>query len=157
LAQKIRHSWRAGIGVVGACLLFSGCALTPAANGEHPLGWMSGCWQNAEGDYREVWSAPDHDYLFGYALSLKGDKVSFFEQSRIAPGRKGYVFNVYPGGKGPVAFPATGQEGDSVEFVNPDNDFPQRIRYARDGNRMIATISLLDGSKGQGFAFRPCR
>ena len=139
-------------------LLLGACTSVPDSRGgpDHPLAWMSGCWENLDGDYREVWSAPDHGYLFGYALSLKGNAVSYFEQSRIAPG-KHYVFNVYPAGKGPVLFREAERDKTSVVFTNPDHDYPQRIRYARDGKRMTAEISLMDGSKGTGFAFRPCK
>ena len=117
---------------------------------------MSGCWENAAGTYREVWSAPDHGYLFGHALSLMAGEVTFFEQTRIDPG-KVYVYNAYPGGDGPSPFPEVERDETSVTFANPDHDYPQSIRYVRDGDRMVATISLMDGSDGQGFSFRPCR
>nr|WP_321439971.1 DUF6265 family protein [uncultured Hyphomonas sp.] len=140
-----------------ACLvLISGCTAAPDMEGGHPLGWMSGCWENADGDYREVWSAPDHGYLFGYALALKGDRVSFFEQSRIDPG-KGFTFNAYPAGKGPSPFREIERGASHIVFADPGHDYPQRIRYAREGDRMTAEISLIDGSRGQGFAFRRCR
>jgi len=137
--------------------LVSGCASAPdAPAGNHPLGWMSGCWENAAGTYREVWSAPDHGYLFGHALSLMAGEVTFFEQTRIDPG-KVYVYNAYPGGDGPSPFPEVERDETSVTFANPDHDYPQSIRYVRDGDRMVATISLMDGSDGQGFSFRPCK
>ena len=138
-----------------ACLLLGGCAAAPVAGSEHPLSWLSGCWENADGDYREVWSAPDHGYLFGYALALKGETVSFFEQSRIDPGAA-YTFNAYPAGKGPSPFREIGRGEGYIVFADPGHDYPQRIRYAREGDRMTAEISLIDGSKGQGFAFRAC-
>lgn len=136
-------------------LLLGACAGVPAGSEDHPLAWMSGCWQTADGDYREVWSAPDHGYLFGYALSLEDGAVSFFEQSRIDPGRPG-TFNAYPAGKGPAPFAEVARDAASITFADPDHDYPQRIRYARTGARMTATISLMDGSEEQDFAFRPC-
>ena len=139
-----------------ALAMLGACASAPEATSDHPLGWISGCWENIDGDYREVWSQPDHGYLFGYALSLKGDAVTFFEQSRIDPG-EAYVFNAYPAGKGPSAFTEIERSETSITFADPGHDYPQRIRYARDGNRMIAEISRIDGSEGQGFAFRRCR
>jgi hypothetical protein len=141
---------------LAACLLLGGCATAPAATSDHPLGWISGCWENADGDYREVWSAPDHGYLFGYAMSLKGEAVTFFEQSRIHPG-KAFTFNAYPGGEGPFRFTEIERGEKFIVFADASHDYPQRIRYARDGDRMTAEISLIDGSEGQGFAFRACR
>lgn len=142
--------------VLPACfLLLAGCTAAQAEQASHPLSWMSGCWENIDGDYREVWSAPDHGYLFGYALSLKGGTVSFFEQSRIEPAGT-FTFNVYPGGKGPIPFEEIERGVAHIVFAAPDHGYPQRIRYAREGNRMTADISLMDGSRGQGFAFRRC-
>lgn len=140
---------------LAACLLLGGCVAAPVATSDHPLGWISGCWENAEGNYREVWSAPDHGYLFGYAMSLKGETVTFFEQSRIDPG-KAFTFNAYPGGKGPFPFTEIERGENFIVFADASHDYPQRIRYARQGDRMTAEISLIDGSKGQGFAFRRC-
>ena len=137
-------------------LLLTSCVSASEAGQDHPLSWMSGCWENADGDYREIWSAPDHGYLFGYALSLQGEDVIFFEQSRIDPGAR-YTFNAYPAGKGPSPFPEIERGKTYIVFANPEHDYPQRIRYAREGDRMSAEISLLDGSKGQGFAFHQCR
>ncbi len=141
--------------LLGTSLLLGACAASPEADTSHPLGWISGCWENADGDYREVWSAPDHGFLFGYALALKGDTVSFFEQSRIDPGAA-YTFNAYPAGEGPARFTEIERGASHIVFADAGHDYPQRIRYARDGNRMTAEISLIDGSKGQGFAFRAC-
>ncbi|KCZ85482.1 putative lipoprotein [Hyphomonas adhaerens MHS-3] len=141
---------------LAATLLLGACTAAPDMDSGHPLGWISGCWENADGDYREVWSAPDHGYLFGYALALKGDAVTFFEQSRIDPGAA-YTFNAYPAGKGPARFTEVERGAAHIVFADADHDYPQRIRYAREGNRMTAEISLLDGSKGQGFAFRACQ
>lgn len=138
-------------------LLLSACTSMPEAaiRTDHPLAWMSGCWVNADGDYREVWSAPDHGYLFGYALSLKDNEVSFFEQTRIDPG-KVFTMNAYPAGRGPSPFAEIDRGATSITFADPAHDYPQRIRYAREGDRMNAEISLIDGSKGRGFSFRRC-
>jgi hypothetical protein len=144
------------IRVLAACLLLGGCHAVPAPDSDHPLGWISGCWENADGDYREVWSAPDHGYLFGYAMSLKSHAVTFFEQSRIDPG-EAFTFNAYPGGKGPSPFREIERGENFIVFADASHDYPQRIRYTSDGDRMTAEISLIDGSKGQGFAFRACR
>lgn len=143
-------------GLIPAVLL-AACAGTPGAGSQyvHPLAWMSGCWQTPDGDYREVWSDPDHGYLFGYALSLDNDTVTFFEQTRIEPSST-YVFNAYPAGKGPSPFPEIERGPTSIVFANADHDFPQRIRYAREGEQMAAEISLMDGSNAQTFEFAPC-
>ena len=50
-----------------------------------------------------------------------------------------------PGGGPPIEFPLVAQGERSIEFANPAHDFPQRIRYWREGDRLHAEISLLDG------------
>lgn len=40
-----------------------------------------------------------------------------------------------------------------IEFANPAHDYPQRIRYWREGNRLKARISLMDGSKAEDWDY----
>jgi hypothetical protein len=44
-----------------------------------------------------------------------------------------------------------------VTFVNPANDFPQRVRYRRTATGLEAEISLLDGSKPVRWSYRSSR
>jgi hypothetical protein len=44
---------------------------------------------------------------------------------------------------------------DSIEFANPRHDYPQRIRYWRQGQLLMAEISKIDGSDSQRWNFRP--
>jgi hypothetical protein len=41
-----------------------------------------------------------------------------------------------------------------VTFVNAVHDYPQRIRYWREGEEMFAEISLADGSKPVRWRYR---
>ncbi len=52
-----------------------------------------------------------------------------------------------------MEFTAAEDEGDSVTFVNPANDYPQRIRYWREGEKLKAEISLEDGSNAMDWTF----
>ncbi len=122
----------------------------------HPLAWMSGCWERADGTYREVWSAPEHGYLFGYALTLENDKPVFFEQSRIDPGAT-FTFNAYPAGKGPSAFQERFRSFTRIEFVNAAHDYPQVVAYEQTKGGLTASISLEDDTQRQDFVFRPCK
>jgi hypothetical protein len=58
-----------------------------------------------------------------------------------------------PGGAPPTAFLLTKLEDGLVEFENAQHDHPQRIRYERTEAGITATISQLDGSRAQAFAF----
>ena len=79
----------------------------------------------------------------------------FFEQMRIDPGETP-TFNAYPRGDGPSPFQATELSEGAVTFANAEHDYPQKIRYWRDGDKLRATISLFDGNQANAFAFDAC-
>ena len=132
--------------------LAAGCDGTP---GDQPLAWLAGCW--TDGETVERWTLAEGGYLFGGSVVKRDGEVVFFEQMRIEPADSGPVFNAYPKGSGPSAFPLREQGDRSITFANGDHDYPQRITYARDGRELIATISLLDGGNETGWRYRRCR
>ena len=110
------------------------------------LSWMSGSWLDCSGDREamEVWSAPRNGLMVGYNLTTRGDR-SGFEYARIerlADGRLAYV--AQPQGEPPTIFPVLRQDDASVTFSNPQNDFPHRIVYWLDQNRLFARIEGAD-------------
>jgi hypothetical protein len=120
-----------------------------------PLDWLTGCWQNASGEIREVWSDSEDGYYFGYSVVMQDEQVVFFEQMRIDPG-PAPIFNAYPSGLGPSAFPGSEMANSSITFENPDHDYPQKIRYERDGDKLKAVISRIDDSDQRHFDYRLC-
>jgi hypothetical protein len=140
---------------IAIALGLTACASAPSSAQADDLEWISGCWRNDDRTYKEVWTKPEAGYLFGYALNLEGDTATFFEQTRIELGTPA-TFNAYPGGFGPSEFTETSRGKNTVTFANPAHDFPQVISYTRDGRRMTATISRMDGSQSQVFSFRRC-
>lgn len=144
--------------VAPALLALCACATAEDAAPADPgyfLSWMTGCWQNADGSIREVWSEDEGGYLFGYSVYLKAGKAGFFEQLRIDPG-PAHVLNAYPAGEGPSPFTESQRGDQSIVFENPAHDFPQQISYSRDGDALNAHISLLDGSQRGDFNYVPC-
>lgn len=140
------------------CLALGALTLTQAQAQEadpNRLDWLTGCWQGDDKVTREVWSASQDGYYFGYSVVTKDDHVIFFEQMRIDPAPMP-VFNAYPAGNGPFPFAAIELTEASVTFANPDHDFPQKIKYWRDGTHLRAVISALDGSRAGDFNFTPC-
>jgi hypothetical protein len=59
-----------------------------------------------------------------------------------------------PGGRAPVLFPLVASGRTSATFENRAHDYPQRITYRRNGNVMVATLSLADGSRPISWTFR---
>ena len=60
-----------------------------------------------------------------------------------------------PNGGAPVEFAWVGQDDRSIEFANPAHDFPQRIRYWREGNKLNAEIALIDGGRAIRWSYAP--
>ena len=136
-------------------LLLMGQAPPPARVAD--LGWMSGRWETAVGGRwtEEVWSAPRGGVMLGYSRTGTGEAMREFEFLRLAAGADGVpAYLAQPGGGPAVAFRLTAHSRTSVTFDNPGHDFPQPISYVRTGNRMVATISALDGSNAMSWTYR---
>ena len=136
-------------------------ALAPAALvAGDPLpmpGWMTGAWASSEGEVwtDEFWTPPRGDLMIGAGRSGQGSKLMSFEHMRIEREADGtLVFWALPGGKNPTRFVAVHADGDDVIFENAANDYPQRVRYWREGKEMKARISLIDGSKPMDFSWK---
>ena len=141
---------RTGIGL----FLLSLAASSSAAPGPD-LHWLTGCWQTEAQTLREQWSAKEGGYLFGYAVTYQAGEAVFFEQMRIETAPQP-VFYAYPNGSGPFAFPAVEQASQTLIFANPEHDYPQRIDYQRLQDKLVAKISLNDGTQARTFTYHPC-
>lgn len=120
--------------------------------GEHPLDWLIGCWVTPGGSAQEVWVADSDGSLSGFSVSVADNKVSFYETLTIRSGDDGaMVYTAHPSGQASTSFTATEMTENSVLFVNPDHDYPQKIRYTRVAESLQAMISLLDGSRPVSF------
>ena len=119
---------------------------------------MVGCWRSADGMNQEVWSAPLGNVMFGYATTMQGGALAFFEQSRIDLRAARAAYTASPDGQRPVVFTETpaGVAG-SVTFENPEHDYPQRITYHVTKKGLAATISKVDGSRVTEYAWTKCK
>ena len=138
-----------------AALLF---ALVQAGQGVADLSWLSGAWveRNSDGEWtEEYWTPPRGGMMIGAGLTGKGEAVRHFEHMRIVSGSDGRIaFHAMPRGNPAVVFPLARQSADEVVFENPANDYPQRVGYRRDGDRLIAIISMIDGSREATWTYR---
>ena len=136
-------------------LLLMAQSPAPARIGD--LAWMAGRWEGASGErwLEESWSTPRAGMMIGFARHGVGDALREFEFVRLQPGEDGVLtYFAQPQGRPAVPFRLERLEGTEAVFENPDHDYPQRIRYRRDGDTLTATISRLDGSNAIDFTFR---
>jgi hypothetical protein len=139
---------------------------TPAAAQEPQLpAWMAGCWQMADGDQwaDECWMTPRDGVMLGAGRSGTGAELITWEAMQIilepAAAREGatatLTFWASPNGGERTAFAQAPSSQPGITFVNLANEYPQRIRYWRDGDLLRAEISLANGSTPQRFTFAP--
>lgn len=142
--------WRqAGLSIALSLAAMPALAEEPAA--EMP-GFMVGAWSIAEGGRwaDEYWTPPRGGLMIGAGRSGSADGLDFWEHARIARGADGRLtFFAMPMGHPATEFVLVASDATMVEFANPGHDFPQRIRYSREGDRLVAEVSLMDGSRAQ--------
>jgi len=122
--------------------------------------WMAGCWEQvAKGEWTdECWTAPRAGLMLGSSRSGKGDTLQFFEHMRIVRDEAGSTsFCAMPKGQAGGCFAKEKQTATEIVFVNAKHDYPQRIRYWREGKYLMAETSLSDGSKAQRWRYSPKR
>ncbi len=132
-------------------------AAAPGAATVDDLAWMSGRWESVSGErwVEESWSAPRGGAMFAISRTGSGGTLREFEFIRLQADQDGrLVYQASPNGRSSVAFTLNAMSATSVTFLNPDHDFPQRIRYERDGDILRATISAADGSNAMSWTFR---
>ena len=127
--------------------------------------WMEGCWGQRTGGRwtEECWSSPRCGMMIGYSRSGEGETLAEFELIRIAiesstPGKPGELrYIASPGGGNSTVFRSIAKPWPGVIFYNIPNDYPQRIRYWREGEELVAEIAAADGSKPRRWRYRRLR
>jgi hypothetical protein len=112
------------------------------------LAWLAGSWrlERAGVVVEEHWLPPAGGTMLGVNRTVRGDGRTAFEFLRIAPVGGVPAYLASPGGAPPTPFRLIEVEGTRATFENLEHDFPQRIVYQRDGERLTATISgTVDG------------
>jgi len=147
----------ASVAALGA-LALGACSSGPKPEELGRLGFMVGCWASADGTNQETWSMPRGGVMFGYATTMQGGNLAFFEQSRIDLRKARAEYTASPDGQRPVVFtePAAAA-ANTVTFENAEHDYPQRITYRTTKKGLAATISRLDGSRPTEYAWERCK
>lgn len=120
--------------------------------------WLAGTWMSEDGAEwgDEVWTDPRGGIMLGMARTGFGPQLRSWEVTQIRFKNDGKVsFYAQPFGRQAVEFPLVLISEEAIEFANPANDYPQRIRYWRQGKLLMAEISLLDGSRAMRWNYRP--
>lgn len=118
-------------------------------------GWMAGCWIERKDDRatEECWTVAQAGSMLGSGRTMRGDRLVMWEAMQIFHEPGGIVFWAAPRGESRTRFTLGEVTPTSITFINAGNDYPQRIRYARDDAALVAEISLADGSRAMRWRF----
>lgn len=140
------------------------CAPPALAQDVSDLRWLRGCWQTeppreAETGaiFTEVWIAPEAPILLGYDYHEGEGEIQGWSQMRIESNGRPELVEM-PLGSFPVRFRLVDEETDNhATFENTEHDYPTRVEYRREGNRLLRRISGRHADDAQEFAYRRIR
>ena len=127
-------------------------------NGAELPDWLTGEWQQVRGDRwaEEVWTLPRGGTMIGVGRMGRGENLRSWEVMRIVRAADGSLtFHGAPQGGPATIFPLVAQGVRDISFANPDHDYPQRIRYWREGRLLMAETAKMDGSEAQNWTYSP--
>ncbi|GAM97600.1 hypothetical protein U91I_01227 [alpha proteobacterium U9-1i] len=136
-------------------LIASACGVSAQSAPSPTPDWLSGYWLSCDGgQVAENWIGAGSGTLLGTNLT-RGEHAGF-EFLRIAANANGgFSYYSMPSGRSPATeFAMVSLEGERAVFENLAHDFPQRIIYARAGDRLNARIESADSSEGMDWNFR---
>ena len=128
--------------------------------------WMAGCWEHRSEDRwtEECWTGPRGGIMLGSGRSGQGGVLDSWEVMQIEmvetddPAIDPLTFYGAPKGNNRTAFAwVRSSKEPGITFMNAGHDYPQRIRYWRDGRYLMAEVSLADGSKARRWRYSPKR
>ena len=136
--------------------------MAEAATATVPMpAFLAGCWeQRKEARWtEECWTSARGGMMLGSNRTGAGEAVDHWEAMQIAvadsddPAVPKMAFWAAPRGVTRTMFIWVPSAKAGVSFVNQANDYPQRIRYWRDGEQLLAEISLGDGTRPMRWRF----
>jgi hypothetical protein len=118
----------------------------PSSKDFNKLNWLEGKWIRTNvkpgKSASEMWKKISGTEWKGKGVTLKGTDTLFVEKLKliVKEGNIYYVADV-PENKTEVLFKFTELNDHGFVCENPKHDFPKKISYQRDGNKIKAVIS----------------
>lgn len=122
------------------------------------LGWMAGCWEindTAKGRVvTEQWMKPLGGMMLGGSRTVKDGKANFYEYMRLIE-KDGAVYYVARPQQNAedTFFKLVRSNAAEAVFEQPGHDFPQRIIYRRNGEKLNARIEGKNEGKEMGIDY----
>jgi len=107
------------------------------------LGWLAGHWCGRSDGARieEFWLPPVGGVMPGVGRTTVDGRTVSFEFFRIEGSGPDLGYLAQPGGREATRFRLTEAGPNHLRFENPEHDFPTRVEYRREGDRLSAAIA----------------
>lgn len=131
---------------------------TPSA--ATPLTWLVGRWCTTEAKgvrTCETWGPPAAGRMQGKGRTTRNGKAIETERMLIRLDGGKAAYDASPNGAPTVTFVQVSRGAAAIAFENRGHDYPQRIRYWREGKALVAEISLADGRKPMRWRYQRMR
>ena len=143
-------------------LTLAGGSSAPVQDVPSLPGWLAGCWEERVGERwtEECWTKPRGEMMLGSGRSGAGEQVRDWEVMQIMrndtddPVVAKLTFYGMPQAQGRTAFELAQDGQPGLTFYNVEHDYPQRIRYWREGEELVAEVALADGSKARRWRYK---
>ena len=118
----------------------------PATEDFKKLEWLEGTWTRTNntpgGSAHEKWQKISSSEWSGMGVNMSSGDTAFVEKLKlvIKDDNIYYVADIVEN-RVPVYFKLTSITNDGFVCENPDHDFPKKISYLKDGEKLAATIS----------------
>jgi hypothetical protein len=122
------------------------------------IAWLSGCWELTVPEKNlqisEQWMKPAGGMMIGAGRTVRAGKAVDHEFLRIVEDVDGIFYVAKPtANKEETKFKLIRASANEIVFENPTHDFPQRVMYKRDGEKLSARIEGTRDGKTRGIDF----
>lgn len=134
------------------CLVLAACGPrgdTESPDPETSLAWLEGTWESVSGTSRnvETWEVTPGGLRGSNVTWDQGVEVHR-EALQVREEAGAVIYRAAPQGQTANDFTLVHSRRRTASFEDPGHDWPQRIRYARDGDVLRAVVSgLAEGSR----------
>ena len=144
------------------------CAPAASAESAEPAAdlssfdWLAGCWSGSDGETRseEHWTTSEGGGLVGMHKDVRRGVMSGFEFLRIVTvAGEGICYVSSPNAAPPTPFCLVERGERRAVFENRGHDFPQRVLYWREGERLHARVegTVVGVLRGEEWSWERCR
>ena len=123
-------------------ILLQGLTLAGEPARIEQVAWLQGCWQLETNGrvVEEQWMAPRGGIMLSMGRTVREGKLVEYESVVLREQEGALAYEAHPSGQPSAVFVSKSATESSVVFENPAHDFPQRVGYQRDADKLLAWI-----------------